>query len=301
MACYRPLKGYFSPSGAFVFSRKDSVSMAKVPCGQCIGCRLDRSIQWAARCIHESYYHDEMCFVTLTYNEQNLPGDLSLNHEHFQKFMKKLRKRHPDKKLSYLMCGEYGEKLSRPHYHAIIFGVDFRDTVTDERSGADYSTWTSSEVSELWTNGFHYIGAVTFESAAYVARYCTKKVTGKESQEHYTRVHPLTGEVLQLQPEYATMSRIPGLGNRYFHDHWEEMFDRDEVIVNGFPRTPPRYYSKLLETKCPETFERVKKDRRRRMKENAENNTDERLEVREKVQLAKFEKLMRNYEQELGT
>ena len=301
MACYKPLKGYITPSGGFSFARKESTGqLTRVPCGRCIGCRLDRSRDWAVRCMHEAHLQDENCFITLTYAPEHLPGDLSLNHEHFQKFMRDLRYRFSDRKIRYLMCGEYGEKLSRPHYHAVLFGVDFSDDWELHSKKGGYAVYTSATLSELWPFGFHYIGSVTHESAAYVARYCTKKIVGEKAEEHYERVHPRTGEILQLQPEYATMSRRPGLGEEFFQLYADEIYPADEVISNGYPRKPPRYYDKLYEKRDPVGFEKVKKERKLRMRENADNCTDERLEVREKVQLAKFDKLMRSYESDIS-
>ena len=151
-----------------------------VPCGQCIGCRLERSRQWAIRCVHEASLHTDNCFITLTYSPDCLPSDGSLNHDDFQKFFKRLRKHIAPKKIRYYMCGEYGEdlqqpsKLGRPHFHACLFGLDFDDKqlyiVRD-----DVKLYTSATLEKIWGKGFVTIGDVTFESAAYVARYIAKK------------------------------------------------------------------------------------------------------------------------------
>ena len=85
-----------SQNGKFpiVFTPKDGYydMPIQVPCGQCAGRRLDQSKQWALRCVHEAQVHDENCFITLTYNNENLPKDGSLNKRDFQLFMKRLIK-----------------------------------------------------------------------------------------------------------------------------------------------------------------------------------------------------------------
>ena len=138
MTCYAPLHGYYSQERnpktgkrSVVFSRNSGYDdrRVSVPCGQCIGCRLERSRQWAVRCVHESSLHRFSSFITLTYNDEHLPSDRSLNVEHFQRFMKRLRKHLEPLKIRFFHCGEYGDKFRRPHYHAIVFGYDFPDRI----------------------------------------------------------------------------------------------------------------------------------------------------------------------------
>jgi len=133
MACYHPIQAWRSKKvnketgkRSIVFQRSEAfVDMpVVVPCGQCIGCRLEKSRQWAIRCVHESKCHDDNIFVTLTYNNENLPKDGSLCLADLQKFMKRLRKKY-GAGIRYFACGEYGEKLKRPHYHVCIFGLNF--------------------------------------------------------------------------------------------------------------------------------------------------------------------------------
>lgn len=158
----------------------------KVPCGRCVGCRLERSRQWAMRCMHEAKMHKQNCFITLTYNEENRPYNDDLNYQDFQLFMKRLRERFQGTTIKFYMCGEYGPKLGRPHFHACLFGIDFPDRklwkVTDSKS----KLYRSEILEKLWTKGFSSVGDVNFESAAYVARYIMKKVTGEAAELHYT-------------------------------------------------------------------------------------------------------------------
>ncbi len=298
MSCFRPLKGYVDSSGAFVFRRRNSIGkLMTVPCGRCIGCRLDRSRDWAVRCVHEAAMFDDNCFLTLTYDDEHLPESRSLVKSHFQKFIRKLRKGHPDTKIRYFMCGEYGSQLSRPHYHAIIFNYDFPDRqLFGSRGGVQ--TFTSGEVSRMWTRGFHFIGSVTFESAAYVARYCTKKISGEKADEHYRVLCEETGELLPVLPEYTAMSLREGIGEAWFREFWKDVYPSDEVIVKGRGVMPPRYYDKLLERMDPELFAEVKAERVKRMEVFSEHCSDERLAVREQCKVAQFSKLIRSFEDE---
>lgn len=255
MPCYKALQAYrgaglnangkrgvsFSTSSGF---RDQPIDL---PCGQCIGCRLERSRQWAVRCMHEASLHDANSFITCTYNEQHLPLGASLIKKDFQDFMKRLR-RSTSGCISYLQCGEYGGQLGRPHYHAILFGIDFADKKFYKMASDELGElYTSPKLEELWGKGFCTTGAVTFESAAYVARYALKKITGDNAPGWYTRLDPETGELQKLQPEYLAMSLRPAIGKRWFEQFGSEVFPSDEVIVRGHQSKPPRYYLKQLE------------------------------------------------------
>lgn len=199
MPCYHPLDAWrpidasFSKKLIFTYSPKFCGSVEpdlKVPCGRCIGCRLERSRQWAIRCVHEASLHKDNCFITLTYNDENLPADRGLHYEHFQLFMKRFRKAIAPAKIRFYMCGEYGEDLGRPHFHACIFGFDFPDRKLWRKSGAKSNLYRSAMLEQLWTFGYSSVGDVNFESAAYVARYIMKKISGEAAESHYTRFRP---------------------------------------------------------------------------------------------------------------
>ena len=135
MTCYHPLTAYWAISKngdrSITFDINKSCgsgAVIKLPCGQCVGCRLERSRQWAVRCMHEASLYKRNCFITLTYSNEYLPPNMSLVKSDFQKFMKRLRKR-CGSSVRYYYCGEYGENFGRPHYHAILFGFDFKDKV----------------------------------------------------------------------------------------------------------------------------------------------------------------------------
>ncbi len=226
--------------------------------------------------MHEAQMHEASSFVTLTYADAFLPPGGSLRLSDFQKFMKRLRRRIG--RVRFFHCGEYGENLHRPHYHALLFGCGFPDRVlwADRGTGP---VFRSDLLEELWPFGQSEIGSVTFESAAYVARYVTKKVTGSAAAEHYTRVDEETGEFFVLEPEYATMSRRPGIGRTWLEEFHSDVYPRDHVVSRGREAKPPRYYDQWFADRDPDGFEALKK--RRRETRKREDETPDRLAVRE--------------------
>lgn len=245
--------------------------------------------------------HDANAFITLTYRPADLPTDMSIHKEDFQKFMKRLR-HYVDKPLRYFACGEYGEQKNRPHYHAIIFGYDFPDKeLWSIQNG--YQLYRSAELEKAWPHGYCTIGEVTFESAAYVARYVMKKhkpdkrKSDEENNQPYQIVHPETGEFYHVQPEQCWMSRRPGIGKTWF-DKYKTDTDKDFVTVNGKPTPLPKYYDALLEKWDAEEL-KARKNRRQEaaLKKGAEEFSYERLSVKEKVKQAACEFLPRKLEE----
>lgn len=260
-----------------VFSKKalaDLDQPVTVPCGKCVQCRLKRSREIANRLIHESKFHECNSFITLTYDDQHLPTDRSLDVEVFKKFMKRLRKRLSNKniKIKYYHCGEYGELNDRPHYHAIIFGYDFPDRELYKKNKFGDKLYTSEELSKCWDFGFVTVGDLTFESAAYVARYCVKKINGEKADKHYTRVGT-DGNLYRVKPEYATGSQ--GLGLDFLKEYTSDIYPHDYVVYstkkNTYKMKPPRYYDKKLEQIDEDLFHYVKVQR----KDNAEKKIKE--------------------------
>lgn len=264
-------------------ARSTSLEM-KVPCGRCIGCRLERSRQWAVRIMHEAQMHESNSFLTLTYDNEHVPKDYSLDRRAFPLFMKRLRKKFKARSLRYFHCGEYGDENARPHYHAALFGSDFAfDRVPAGRAKSGEILYASETLASAWQMGQAWIGELTFESAAYVARYVTKKVTGDAAKEHYERVDARTGEIYQVEPEYATMSLGgrggKGIGYSWFQKYWDEVYPFDEVISRGHEAKPPRRYDEYLREVDPEMADAVRRERIR--ERDRENSTPERLAVRE--------------------
>lgn len=290
MPCYHPLRGYQGSDGRVFFQelhRQQSVRTLELPCGRCRGCRLERSRQWAIRCMHEASLHECNCFVTLTYEE----NPRTLKYRDFQLFMKRLRKAHGSP-VRFFMCGEYGEVNLRPHFHACLFGIEFTDTVLhSEKNGT--RLFTSPLLSRLWPFGYSTVGSVTFESAAYVARYCMSKVNGDSAESHYMTVDVESGEVFQREPEYAHMSLKPGIGAGWI-DRWaSDVYPHGYVIVNGVRSGTPRYYDRRYKKSNPDEFEDLQYRRLLVGRERIADNTDARLAVREAVETAKTQTLLR--------
>lgn len=229
-----------------------------VPCGQCIECRLKRSREWAIRCMHEASLYEDNLFMTLTYADEFLPKGGSLDRRAFPLFMKRLRKEFG--RVRYFHAGEYGETNGRPHYHALLFGLRFGDEQACGDSKGGHPVFQSDSLSALWPFGLSQLGSVTFDSAQYVARYCVKKVTGSRAAAHYQRVDA-QGVIHQLEPEYATMSRRPGIGFGWYAKFRSEVYRDDSVLSRGHEVSPPRFYDKK-EAELDEARMEVTKARR---------------------------------------
>lgn len=292
MACFHPLSAWQQKDGAIVFKESPtSVRALTLPCGQCIGCRLERSRQWAVRVMHEAQMHEYSSFVTLTYSEDSLKS-LSLRYKDYQLFMRRLRKAFNGQKVRFFMAGEYGEQFNRPHFHACLFGVHFHDRQYYRTLPSGFKVYTSKKLEELWPHGYSSIGDVTFESAAYVARYVCKKVTGNNAEEHYKAWDWRLGREIEVQPEFCQMSLKPGIGYPWFEKYGSEVFPHDRVVVNGHAAKPPRAYDKWMK-KHPEVFSEldriaVETSRLDKAMLVAEDNTRERLDVREIVAKARL-------------
>jgi len=248
---------------------------------------------WAARCMHEAQLHESNSYITLTYAPEHLPPTGSLVPSDMQKFFKRLRKKH---KIRYFYCGEYGDIGGRPHYHAIIFGYDFPDKVLF-KTRDEIKYYVSDELAKLWIYGTHLIGEVTFESAAYVARYCLKKVTGDEAFDHYNDINYHTGEIYNTYlPEYSRMSTKPGIGRDWFFKYHTDCFPSDFLIVDDKKIKIPRYYQKILNNYDSTLLEQIKAKRVIKAKKHAENNSPARLQVRKRVHELKAKQLVRTLE-----
>lgn len=284
MRCLSPLTMFRRVGVPGVRFRPQSGDRAfPVPCGGCVACLLERSRQHAVRCTHERELHERACFVTLTYDEENLPYGGSLVKEHFQKFVRELRLEF-EEPIRFFGCGEYGARFGRPHYHLLLFGCDFMEEryVCGRRGGEE--VFRSDRLESVWTRGRSEIGSATFESAAYVARYVAKKL-GERA---------LAGR----EPEFLLMSLKPGIGRRWIEQHWSSVYARDSVIVRGVESSPPRAYDVWLEREHPDVFARVKRNRQVSRLPAGEDPDDRssRWEVMEEVLLAKLNLFAREVE-----
>lgn len=303
MSCFYPMQALRSTSATTVKTGKPVVNFLPrsefgkhdnnpnlikgLPCGQCVGCRLERSRQWAIRMVDEADCHKRNCFITLTFDEPNrLKRDNpdSLDKAEFQRFLKRLRKKYGS--FRYYMCGEYGDLLGRPHYHAILFGLDFDDKILEKVIDGRYY-YSSVGLRECWSFGNNIITDVNFDTCAYVARYIMKKVNGKDALNHYG----------QRLPEYTTMSRRSGIGRAWLDTYLQDVYPRDRKFLRGrgFSK-PPKYYDSMYEIFNPEDHQRIKDDRILQAQLRSEDNTPQRLDAKRYITLSKINKLKRNVE-----
>ena len=216
--------------------------------------------------MHEAQMHTSNCFVTLTYDDDHLPPDGSLDVKHWQEFARKVRKKIG--KFRFLHSGEYGDDNDRPHYHACIFGVDFNRgewSRFKERkqkwTGDRHTIYTSKLLDSLWDKGFTSIGELNYGSASYVARYVMKKQMGKSAKSKYG----------DRRPPYCTMSRRPGIGFEWFEKYGADIFPRDELVWNGKVFPTPRYYDNLYaEAQGEDALKGIKGKRIHRAKRRCE-------------------------------
>lgn len=213
-----------------------------IPCGMCLACRINKTSEWALRLNFElDYYKGKAVFVTLTYDDEHLPDDLSLHKEDLQKFFKRLRKRlsYRDKKIRYYACGEYGDSravnydtgFGRPHYHCIIFGLDSNDK-EDREDIAD--SWQFC--SRFFFDEKHKaIGSVTSASIRYVTGYVRKKLKGFEAERY---------DEVGILPPFQVCSQ--GLGLLGFEKYRREYGDTDFVDFNGYKYAIPKYFRQKL-------------------------------------------------------
>lgn len=250
-----------------------------IPCGQCMGCRLEYSRQWANRMMMELDSHEDAWFVTLTYNDEHLPlsanpatGEVvaTLRKRDVQLFMKRLRKHRPGVKIRYFCSGEYGDKGKRPHYHLIIYGLKLDDLVyykhSEEIKGKYFNYYLSPFLEKIWSDengqiGWVVVAEVAWETCAYTARYVMKKLKGEQADVYST---------LGIEPPFALMSRKPGLGSQYYHDH-PDMYNSPLVsmptVRGGIQFAPPKYIDSLFAEEFPVTFDEIQEIRTTAAKE----------------------------------
>lgn len=295
MPCYSPLNGFIPVAGGKLLSvERGDCRPVEIPCGRCIGCRLMSAQSWATRIVHESKMHDANCFVTLTLDDANVSR--SLDYTLFQSFMRRLRKK-SKRAIRFYMSGEYGSQTWRPHFHAILFGIDFSsDRVYYRKSPAGNRLYKSAFLDEVWSHGLCSIGAVTHESAAYCASYVLKKVS--DNEDRLRRVDPETGEVYCLRPEFSRMSLRPGIGESFFKAFKDELLNWDQAVISGKKRRLPRYYDRLAKRALDTRVDANGYDRyvRATSPERLADCTPERLAVSEEVCRARLKFKTRDLE-----
>lgn len=320
MPCYHPLKAWhigYHDSGKDKYKitshTTDYVKGAlsepiTIPCGRCVGCRLEYSREWADRCMLEMKYHDVSWFCTFTYSDEFLPINMypdedgvcvesaTLDKRDFQLFMKRLRKNYKyDNHLKYFVAGEYGDITFRPHYHAILFGLKLDDLVLWKKSQDGFNLYRSAWLESIWKKGEVYIAEASWDTCAYTARYIMKKQYGSAAQIY---------DMYNIQPEFTLMSRKPAIGKEYFEDNKDLIFDSDCIFV-GTDRgshkiRPPKYYERLFEVEDSVKYG-IMKERNKKIAEDLAVLKKERtslpylemLQVEENNKIAKLHALPR--------
>jgi hypothetical protein len=290
-----------------------------VPCGMCEDCRLEKASQWASRCVHEAQMYKHNSFITLTYAPEHLPPDHSVHKNELTEFIRKLRRseyypgsmpifdnamrlqyyrakwhkkyrevktQKEGKLIRFYGCGEYGEKLGRPHYHVLLFNHDFKDkeilrgqqlswTKTHFTQGNIHTLYKSETLEKIWGKGFCTIGEVTYDSAGYVARYIRKKVLGDINiqADHYNGKHP----------EFALMSRMPGIGLPWLKKYLTDVYPKDFFTINGIRKRPPRFYDDYLAKCNPTLYEELKTKRKEAIVEEDSKRMYERSKHRKLI------------------
>lgn len=276
----------------------------ELPCGHCAGCRADRKREWAIRCVHEAQLWDSNLFVTLDYDPASECSpesrrSRSLVYRDVQLYLKRLRKRergvtrgpNGDYPVRFFLSGEYGPSgTRRPHWHALLFNLDFRDKVKLHNG-----TFRSTLAESYWPHGQTVIGTVTPQSAAYVAGYTQAKMYGgsrHEKEDYYTDRE--TGEV--LRPEFIQMSRDPGIGSWWFDKFRGDLFGLDKNAPRDFAvhdgrkaRVPRFYWRKFQEMGDPHIIESIEQARLDRAADiDPSERTAERRAVREEAALRRL-------------
>ncbi len=279
MPCYHPVKVKISRKGIY----SNVLDSQDVPCGICLGCRAEQARQWSVRILHEAQMHAASWFVTLTYDNERIPPNGSLDPTHFSSFIKTVRRDEQAGKVSYFACGEYGEITARPHYHAVLFGPRFLDRYLFR--GSDSSPiWRSPTLEAYWPHGLTEFGTVTAASAAYVAGYVRKKVSKKCFPHAYMRYDD-NGELFDIEPEFSRMSLRPAIGRTWLEKYWQDVYPRDFVLVDGKEFKPPRYYDKWMDHNHPEMMLQVRQKRY----DDIVDKTDYQLAAGEKIHEARVE------------
>ncbi|AXH75152.1 MAG: replication initiator protein [Microviridae sp.] len=228
--------------------------------------------------MHEASLHDANCSLTLTYSDEFLPVNGSLVPYDTQCFIKRVRKHFGPSRLSFFLCGEYGGAFGRAHYHVLLFGVWFGDSQEFKKSQSGAQLYRSVALDKLWGLGHADIGTLTFESAAYAARYVVEKINGDAAVEHYR------GRV----PEFVRMSLRPAIGRRWFERFRDDVYPSDTVVVRGHESRPPLYYDKLLGRSEGSLLEEAKAKRASEALKSLPNRSIRRLAVREEVARARL-------------
>lgn len=282
MPCYHPQTAYVPLDGGELSFRETANSReVQIPCGQCIGCRVQRAVDWGIRITHESKLYDKNSWITLTYQE----NPVTLVRRDVQLFIKRLRKAHPERRIRYFAAGEYGSKSLRPHYHVCLFNFWPSDAKIWVEKTQHYK---SKEIETLWGLGNTDVFRLNHSRALYTGKYSCKKIGGIPAKAHYTRLNPETGELIECIPEFAQMSLKPGIGFNWYERFKTDYLPCNNVVIDGRQYKVPKYYWRKFQLSDAESAETLQYQNYLEALQHAQNLTPERLAIREEVALAKF-------------
>lgn len=257
--CTRPIQAFVDPDGGpYIFGYEGvrrGLTPAEVPCGHCPECQKSYYTNWATRGSRELLRWPCSLFITLTYDDDHLPQNRSLDKAELQKFIKRV-KRHfnstAQNPIRQIYCGEYGTKNGRPHYHTILFNTDFDDKIPYRTTDQGHQVFTSKTLTHLWSNGFVEFGFATTATVSYLFKYILKKKSRKEKQlPHSTTIDGITYDV---DHEFIEASRNPGIGA---HMRDSDSIKKGYLSVNGVRKTLPKYYLEHLRKTNPKVYDEI--------------------------------------------
>lgn len=302
--CYHPFEMFPARGGGRWTSdrRKAAGDGRMFNCNRCQGCRARKTAEWTYRLEREAAFHEARpLMITLTYANEHLPPDFSVSRKAVSKFLRRLRRLYGCR-VRFFAVGEYGDAetgTKRPHYHIILFGLVLSDLCDPEKSQRGFVQYRSPSLESVWSDpvtgalfGRVRVSFADRAAMSYCAGYVHKKLGGPKATEEYRRVHPLTGEVVQVEAEFALMSRRPGIGGAWF-DRYAETDARSEFVISDGRRVGmPGYFRRKREeadaARLSEARVLAAKMERRaqvdeRLAAKAEDLTEERLLVREEA------------------
>lgn len=257
--CTREITAYRNPSGGrpiFGWTGvKEGLQMIKLPCGKCPECCKDYYTSWATRGHRELSQWDTSLFLTLTYNEENLPENNSLNKKEVQDFIKRVKKHFNSTKenpIRQIYCGEYGTQTHRPHYHVILFNCDFVDRKKWRKTEKGHQVYTSETLTRLWGKGNAEFGFAESASIAYLFKYILKKKTRREKKNPL--VIERDGMTYEVEHEFIEASRNPGIGA---HLRGSKSLNKGYLTVDGVKKKIPKYYMEDLRKNDPERYDEL--------------------------------------------
>ena len=228
-----------------------------IPCGKCPQCTLAYQKQWSVRLMLESLYHEEMSFVTLTFDNKHYPKTVESWKREGQLFLKRLRAAYPGRLIRFFGCGELGSINRRKHFHYILFGVSFEKEKVVACNELGQPSYDSEKLKAIWQKGIVSHSDVTPEACSYVARYSSKKI--------------LTGE---KDDSFLVMSRMPGIGSLFFEDKKDILYLSDRVYSQSFHGEKiPRFFDKLAE-KDPIIYDMFLRAKEKRVKRGQQQQTE---------------------------